>query len=729
MALGFPHIKQHDQMDCGAASLKIVAKHHGRSHSLRKLRDYMHVDREGVSLLGISDAAEKIGMRTLGVKLTYDRLREDAVLPAIIHWEQYHFLVVYKVKKDKVWISDPATTKYTLTRKEFMKAWASDVDEDGNPVGIALLLEPTPDFFKYEEEEKSKLDWKYLTDYAFRYKQLIWQLVLGIVLTSVFNLILPFMLQAMVDKGVNYQDLSFIGLILIAQLVLFVSASTVEIIRSWILLFVGLRVNISLISDFLMKMIRLPISFFSTRMTGDLLQRIGDNKRVEHFLTTAPVYALFSVVSVIVFGFVLAYYNTTIFLVFLGGALLYIGWVVFFLRTRRRLDYLKFGKFSESQNRLIEIIQGMTEIKLHNAERQKRWEWERVQAGLFRLSKEVLSLDQIQRNGARFINELKNILITFIAAKAVVDGQMTLGMLLAIQYIIGQLNVPLEQFVQFVRDYQDATISLNRLKDVHMIEEEAPVDQITIVPDEEDLVLEDVTFRYGGPHSPTVLKDINLRIPYGKTTAIVGHSGSGKTTLMKLLLNFYAPTDGRVMLGDINLANLDDRIWRDKIGTVMQDGFIFSESIAHNIALGEEIVDRKRLLDASKAANIRSFIDSLPLGYNTVIGNNGSGLSQGQKQRVLIARAVYKNPEYLFFDEATNALDAYNEMIIMDQMEDFFKERTVLVIAHRLSTVKNADNIVVLDKGEIVEQGTHDELTAMRGAYYYLVKNQLELGA
>jgi len=687
------------------------------------------VDVEGVSLMGISDAAEAIGMHSLGVKVPYDKILEDLPLPFVAHWRQNHFIVVYKINKKQVWIADPAAGKVKLSREEFIDGWASDIQE-GEKVGVLLLLETTPDFYDRDGEKQDKGSFKYIWAYLAKYKAYLFQLTIGIVLGSILQLAFPFLMQSLVDIGITNRDFDFIVVILVAQLVLFFSQLSVEYIRSWLLLHIGIRINISLVSDFLIKMMKLPIRFFDTRHTGDILQRIYDNQRIEDFLASASLITLFSMINFVVFGGVLWYYDTTIFTIFVLSTIAYLAWVALFFKKRKEYDYRRFDQLSENQSNLIQLVGGIQEIKLHNAEKEKRWVWERIQAKLFRLSLKTLQLDQMQRFGASFINESKNIVITFYAAKAVIDGSMTLGGMLAIQYIIGQLNSPIEQLIDFFRSAQDAKISLQRMNEIHVRDnEEEPGENINILPEGGDLVLDKVTFQYGGPHSPVILKDVEMIFPKGKTTAIVGTSGSGKTTLLKLLLNFYQPTQGTVRLGEVNLANLQNKLWRSKCGVVMQEGFIFSDSIAKNIALGDTKVDKKRLLEAVKVANIQTFIEAMPLSYNTKIGEDGVGLSQGQKQRLLIARAVYKNPEYIFFDEATNALDAYNELIIMENLEQFFKNRTVIVVAHRLSTVKGADNIVVLESGELVEQGTHEELTALRGAYFYLVRNQLELGA
>ncbi|MCC6458881.1 MAG: peptidase domain-containing ABC transporter [Saprospiraceae bacterium] len=725
----FPFYKQLDASDCGATCLRIVARHHGRHYSLEYLRDLSYLDRDGASLMGIADAAEKIGFRTLGVKAGFNRLQAELPLPCIAHWKQNHFLVVYKIANGKVFVADPAVGKVELTEQEFLDGWISDVFHT-EPQGILLLLETAPEFFQREGESTNRAGLGILRQYLVPHKRLIWQLMLGLILGSAVQLVFPFLMQALVDKGVQLADKDFVYLILAAQGMLFFSQVSVEFIRGWILLHIGTRVNINLVSDFLIKLMRLPMAFFDSKMTGDLLQRIYDNERVERFLTSSSLITLFSVVSLGVFGLVLLFYNVWIFVIFFVAALLYFGWVALFMQRRRALDYRRFEQMADNQNALIQLVNGMQEIKLHNAERQKRWSWERIQAKLFRINVEYLATDQMQRAGAAFINEGKNILISVTAATAVIHGNMSLGMMLAVQYIIGHMNAPLESLVQFILAAQEAKISLERMNEIHLKPDEDPLDnaKVTVLPANGDLVMENLSFRYGGPHDPWVLQNVRLTFPEGKVTAIVGSSGSGKTTLVKLLLNFYQPTDGSVRLGDINLANIDHKLWRSHCGVVMQDGFIFSDTIARNISLGEDQIDRRRLLYAAKVANIQTFIESLPLGYNTKIGQDGVGLSQGQKQRILIARAVYKNPDYIFFDEATNALDAYNERVIMHNLEHVFRNKTVIIVAHRLSTVRNADNIVVLEKGEVVEQGTHDELTYNRGPYYHLVKNQLELG-
>lgn len=725
----FPFYKQHDAMDCGPSCLRMIARHYGRSYNLQTLRDKSYLSREGVSMLGISDAAESIGLRTLGVSLSSDRLFSQAPLPLIAHWKQNHFIVVYRIRGDKVYVADPAYGLVSYTKKEFLDGWISTIQE-GEKRGLALLIEPTPDFYAREGEKIRKSDFRFLFSYLKPHRRFIGQLVIGMLLGSILQLLFPFLTQSIVDIGISNQDIGFIYLVLISQLVLFVSRMSVDFIRGWILLHLSTRINISLISDFLIKLMKLPMGFFDIKLIGDILQRISDHRRIENFLTTSSLNILFSLFNLVIFGIVLAIYNWKILLLFIAGSVLYFLWLSLFMKQRRDLDFRRFNKLSENHSNLIQLISGMQEIKLYNAEKQKRWEWENIQSSLFRVNIRSLSLTQYQEAGGVFINETKNILITFMAAVAVIHGNMTLGMMLAVSYIIGQLNSPIEQMINFMHITQDAKISLERLGEIHEVENEEADDtgKLILLPADRSIVVNGLSFQYEGPHSNFVLEEVNLKIPGNSVTAVVGVSGSGKTTLIKLLLGFYPPTRGDIRLGDTNLGSFSHQQWRQKCGVVMQDGYLFSDTIANNITLGEETIDKEKLLMAVRIANIKDFIESLPLAYNTKIGVQGHALSGGEKQRVLIARAVYRDPEFLFIDEGTSSLDAENERVIINNLREFFRNKTVVVVAHRLSTVRDADQIVVLDKGRILEQGKHEELIAHKGAYFNLVKNQLELG-
>ena len=727
----FPHYPQYDAMDCGPACLRMIARHYGQAYGLSELRARAYVDREGVSMAGLMEAAESIGMRPLPVKMplesTEERLGIDqAPLPLIAHWEQRHFVVVYKLSKRYVWIADPAVGKRKLSRAAFNRHWASDEDE-----GLALLLEPQPAFYEAEGTPSAQsAPLNYLLQYLRPYRPYFVQLIFGLLLGSTFQLLFPFLTQAIVDIGIRNADLSFINLILIGQLLLFAGRLTVNIIQNRILLHLGTRINVSLIADFLQQLMRLPIAFFDAKMTGDLIQRIGDHRRIEQFLTTSALSFLFSAFSLLIFGGVLLFYNKVIFLIFLAGSLLYLGWILVYLQKRQAIDHARFRQLSDNQSALIELIQGMPEIKLQNSGPKRRWQWMNIQTRLFRANLRALDVEQTQDAGASAISQVKDILITILAAKLVIEGQMTLGMLLAVQFILGQVNLPLSRLADFLRRWQDARLSLDRLLEVQAEPpEEKQAERRSVgdqLPARRDIQIRNLSFRYN-PLAEWVLEDISLDIPEGEVTAIVGVSGSGKTTLVKLLLGFYQPERGQIRVGGQPLSGLRKSTWRSACGAVLQDGFIFSDTIANNIAESSPTVDTERLLQAVELANLKPFIDGLPLRYSTRIGAMGNGISQGQRQRLLIARAVYKAPDFLFFDEATNALDANNEREIVDKLDRFFEGRTVVVVAHRLSTVRRASRIIVLDQGKVAEQGTHEELVAQNGVYYELVKNQIEL--
>lgn len=699
------------------------------SFSLESLRKKCYITREGVSFLGLSEAADFLGFRTIGVKIPFEMLNENVPLPCIVHWRQKHFIVVYKIKNDKIWVADPAAGLVKYTREEFVKCWASTI-ADGKPAGLVLIIEPTPSLFENENEHEKANGFRFLFKYFRLYRKYFFQLVLGLLLGSCIQLVIPFLTQSIIDIGLNNNDIGFIYLILFAQLALLFGRMSVEFIRGWLLLHIGSRVNVAVISGFLQKLMSLPIAFFDTKLTGDILQRIEDNNRIEEFLTSACLNILFSFFNLVVFGIVLAIFSIKILFLFLAGSALYIIWVSLFMKSRAHLDHQRFKQMSASGTKLINIVNGMQEIKLTQSELSMRWDWEKLQASLFGLKVKGLSIIQYQSAGATFINEVTNVFITVVAATAVLKGTMTLGMMLAVQFIIGQLNVPVSQIIGFFRISQDARMSLDRLAEVHQMDDEEPNPEMKVrkLPDKKDIYINNLSYQYEGPRSPFAIKDADLFIEENKITAIVGTSGSGKTTLLKMLLGFYQPVNGEILIGDTRLSNLSLKIWREKVGAVMQDGFLFPDTIAANIAPGSEEINEEKLINAVEVANIKGFIESLPLGYNTKIGANGHGLSEGQKQRLLIARVIYKNPDIIIFDEATNSLDANNEKAIVENLAGFFEGKTVIVVAHRLSTVKDADKIVVLDGGRIIETGTHESLIVKRGAYFNLVKNQLELG-
>ncbi|WP_294266902.1 peptidase domain-containing ABC transporter [uncultured Chryseobacterium sp.] len=729
----FPNYIQPDNKDCGPTCLRIISKYYGKSIPLQTIRDIAETTREGSSLLNLSDAAERIGFKTLGVKANVQMLMKEVPLPCILHWHSVHFVVLYKVKKKQndyiFYISDPSYGLITYNSQDFLKAWiGSNADIDVSE-GVALLLETTPEFSKNDWDGNSdKTRLSYLFKYLLKYKALFIQLIVSLVATSLISLIFPFITQSVVDTGIQNQDVNFIFIVLLAQIMLFTGKAAIEVIRSWILLHLSTRINISIVSDFFIKLMNLPISFFDTRMTGDIMQRISDHHRIEQLLTNSSLNTIFNLFSLVVYSVILLLYNYKLFLIYLCGSLVYIFWISFFLNRRRELDYKKFSQVSQEQSAVIELINGMQEIKMHNAEKQKRWKWEFLQVKLFKINIETLSLEQLQTVGGNFINQMKDVFISFFTAVLVIDGKITLGMMLSTQYIIGQLSVPLAQFLEFLKNYQDAKISLERLGEIHNKDNEEDTNTIYEYDlQNNDIIVDNLDFRYTGTDN-YVFENLNIVLPHQKTTAIVGASGSGKTTLLKLLLKFYEPTKGTIKLGRSSLSNVPPRIWREKCGVVMQEGYIFNDSIAGNIAIGDDVINKEKLRQAVEIANIKEFVEGLPLNYNTKIGNEGAGMSGGQKQRLQIARAVYKSPEYIFFDEATSALDANNEKVIMENLEQFFKGKTAIVIAHRLSTVKHADKIIVLDKGKVVEEGNHSELVALKGEYFKLVKNQLELG-
>lgn len=727
--MSFPITFQHDSMQCGIACLQMICKHFGREYSLDFLSKLCFATNEGVSLLGIDDAANKLGLKTLCVKASMNEL-DQISLPAILHWNQKHFVVLYKIKKGrKYYIADPGKGLTAYTNEEMREYWLST-----NSKGVAMMLEPTPHFYDTKNAsgvgEKEIHSFRFLYGYVRRYYKYFGMIAVGLALGSIIQLVLPFLTQAIVDKGIKHQDLNIILLILFGQLMLTISRTFIDFLRRWILLRISMKINISLISDFFIKLLKLPMSFFDTKLLGDLMQRMNDHGRVNNFLTQNVLNIVFSLLTLIVFSVVLVIYDKFVFLVFLIGSMLYGGWIALFLKRRKVIDYELFEQQAINNNRTYEFITSMQEIKLQDCEQRKRQEWEHIQKDLFKIQQKSLRLQQQEEAGGIFINELKNIAITVMSAAAVIEGNMTLGMMLAVQYIIGQLCSPVEQLMDFFYSLQDVKISLERINEIHSMEDEnGKAGLLTSIKQKsKGINIQNVIFKYN-PHVLTKTIDhVDIQIPQGKVTAIVGASGSGKTTLIKLILGYYSVIEGRICIGSTNINDVNKQWWRRQCGVVMQDGVIFSESIARNIAVDDAEIDQVRLLEAAKISCIFDYVMGLPLKFNTKIGRDGIGLSQGQKQRILIARAVYKNPEYIFLDEATNSLDANNERKIVENLDRFYKGKTVVIVAHRLSTVKNADQIVVIDHGKVVETGTHDTLTLKKGAYFQLVKNQLELG-
>ncbi|QUB92556.1 peptidase domain-containing ABC transporter [Prevotella denticola] len=728
--MSFYFYRQHDAMQCGIACMAMVCKYYGRKCSFETLSNTCTITNEGVSMQALKQLAEALGFDVLCGKASLYQIK-DINYPCLLHWNQNHFVVLYKVKKNGFYIADPAKGHVKYDLEVFKKHWVS-TQSDGEEKGIAMFLEPTPAFYekKMDEEPKEERSFKFLFGYIKQYRKYFGQIVLGLLVGSLLQLILPFLTQSIVDVGIKNQNIGFIWLILLGQLMLTISRTAIDFIRRWLLLHISLRINISLVSDFFIKLLKLPMSFFDTKLMGDLMQRMGDHNRVNSFLTQQTLSIVFSLFTFVVFSIVLLSYNWLVFAIFMLGSLLYGGWLALFLRRRKVLDYELFEQQAINNNKTYEFITSMQEIKLQDCEQRRRWEWEDVQADLFNVQMKSLKLQQTQEAGSIFINELKNIVITVVAATAVIHGQLTLGMMLAVQYIIGQLNSPVEQLMGFFYSVQDVKISLERINEIHRMDDENGKQGLETSVKEEGrgIDLENVNFKYD-PHAlKTIIDNVSLNIPKGEVTAIVGASGSGKTTLIKLMLGYYPVLGGQINIGGTDVNTLNKKWWRRQCGVVMQDGVIFSESIARNIAVDDNEIDRQRLQTAAEIACIHDYVMGLPLKYNTKIGRDGVGLSQGQKQHILIARAVYKNPDYIFLDEATNSLDANNERMIVEHLDAFYKGKTVVIVAHRLSTVKNAGQIVVLDKGRVVETGSHEALTRKRGAYYNLVKNQLELG-
>lgn len=722
----FIFYKQFDQKNCGPTCLKMVARYYGKSVPIEYLNEKAHVQRDGTTLSGISEASESIGLKNAIISISYEVLKDDVQLPCICYWKQRHFIVVYRITKNRVYVADPAFGKLIYKKDDFLKGWINEDDE-----GIVMLFEPSSEFYSESQPftKKKYKGFKFLIPYLYPHKKSGLQVLTAIIIITFIQVSFPFLTQSIVDIGIINQDINFIYLILIAQLFLVISQTLVQIFRDKILIYVTNKININLVSDYLLKLMNIPLSYYDSKNIGDIMQRIQDNTRVQNFISSSSLITLISFITFIIFSFILAYYNTNIFIIFFIGSLLYFMWSLFFLKKREELDYRRFDAASGNQTSLFQLITGMTDIRINGSERKRRWEWESIQVNLFKISLKSLSLNQTQNTGAVFINEVKNIIITVTSASLVIKGEISLGVMLSIQYIIGQLNLPIANFINFIQSAQDAKLSIKRIEEINSVENDEKEDDIFDFKSG-DITFKKVSFRYGEISNPYIYENLNLTIEKNKTTAIVGVSGSGKTTLLKMLLKYYTTYKGKILLDNIDFNKLSAKEWRKRCGVVMQEGFIFSGTIEDNITESENsfYIDKEKLYLAARIANISEFIESLPNGYKTIIGRSGMNLSGGQNQRILIARAIYKDPEYLFFDEATSALDAQNEEVIMNNLYSFFQNKTVVIIAHRLSTVKNADNIIVIDKGNILETGTHEELVNSKGKYYELIKNQLELG-
>ena len=715
-------------MQCGLACMAMICYHWGQEYSVKFLNKFCTASKDGVSFKGLSDLSDTLGLHCISGKVSIQELRE-CPLPAILHWNQNHFIVLYKIKNNKFYIADPSKGKLVLNETEFSQHFIS-LTSDKKKKGLAMFFEPTEKFGIIKDDTiNNERNFKFLSKYIFKHKLYFIQIIVGMIFACCMQLLFPFLTQSIVDTGIHTKNIGLIWLILIGELTIVIGRTITDVIRNWLLLHISMRINISIVSDFFIKLLKLPMSFFDTKLMGDIFQRISDHDRIQKFLTSQILKISFAVLSFFIFGIVLCYYNITVFLIFLIGSFLYATWITLFLRKRRKIDYNLFEQQAANQNRTYQFITGIQEIKLQNCEIRRRLEWEDTQADLFKVQMDSLKLQLQQESGGIFINEIKNIVITVITATCVISGDMSLGMMLAVQYIIGQLNSPIEQVVAFIYSLQDVKISLERINEIHNAENEDNhiKNNITNLSDK-TITIKNLSFSYDSHALTKTLDNITLNIPSGKITAIVGSSGSGKTTLIKLILGYYSNISGSILIQNQDIRNINLKDWRSHCGVVMQDGVIFSESIARNIAVEDGDIDYTRLEYAAQIANIHDYIMSLPLKYNTQIGRDGMGLSQGQKQRILIARAVYKNPDFIFLDEATNALDAKNEKIIVENLNKFYSGKTVVVVAHRLSTVKNADQIIVIDEGKVVESGEHYSLIAQKGKYYNLIHNQLELG-
>lgn len=720
--------RQLDNSDCGPACLSTVANYYGKEFSVSYLAKKCYKKRTGTSLLNLKDSAEELGFECAGINTTFKRLIELNSFPYIIHWNQSHYVVLCSIERDVFCVADPSKGLLNYKKEVFLKCW-SGIKNDETKTGIALVLRPTRAFYEQEEVKEEAIKFKSLFSYILPYKSYVLKIFFGLIIAGLISMALPFITQLVVDNGIQNKNLKFVTLLFFAQLMLIISQSFNNFVQNWLLLHITSRISVSLVSNFLDKLMKLRISFFDSKMIGDIIQRINDYERIEIFLTSSLISIITILVTFVIFGSVILKYSFVILLIFFIGSIIYVSWVLLLMKKRAVIDYMKFQETALNYSNIIQIINGIQDIKLNNCEKKKRWEWEKIQIKLHEVTMSGLKLSQTQQIGGNMIDHIKNILISFVSAGFVIDGDLSIGMFFAIQFTVGQLNVPLYQLVGLMQSWQDVKLSLKRINEIYGNEEEEndSVAEMNLVSGM-DIKFDNVSFRYGGANSTLVLNNISCVIPHNQVTAIVGASGSGKTTLLKLILGYYNPSEGEIMLDNESLAYINKGCWRGKCAIVMQESFIFSDTIKGNIGLSDDEPDMNRVIMASKIANIDSFVTSLPMGYETRIGAEGQSLSTGQKQRLLIARAVYKDANYIFLDEATNSLDATNEKGIMSNLNLHFRSKTVLIIAHRLSTVKKADNIIVLNNGRISEMGKHSNLIRKKGYYYTLVKDQLELG-
>ena len=719
----FPTEYQMDSQDCGPASLKMVAKYYGRYFSLQYLRDKCGLTKEGVSLLNLSTGAEGIGLHTLAIKCTIDDVVNKVPFPAIIFWNENHFIVAYHADKKHVWVSDPMKGHVKYTHEKFRKGWYLKGGSDG----VLLAVEPTADFKTSKvERAQERNSMMSMLRYFLPYKRNFTLIFIVMLIVTLLQGILPFISKAVIDVGINTSDVNFINMVLVGNICILVSVMIFNVVRDWVLMHITARVNIALISDYLIKLMKLPVTFFENKLLGDILQRAQDHERIRSFIMNNSLALIFSTFTFVLFSVILLVYNSIIFYIFLAGSILYVMWVLLFLKIRKKLDWQYFELISRNQSYWVETVSAIQDIKIYNYERARRWKWEEIQAGLYHVNKRVLTVTNMQNLGAQFIDSMKNMAIVFFCATAVINGNITFGVMISTQFILGMLNGPLVQFINFVVSAQYAKISFLRMNEIRQLDDEEEllsVGSTTILPEDKDITLENVMFQYT-QNAPLVLKNIYLKIPENKVTAIVGGSGSGKSTLLKLLVRLYKPSYGEIKMGGMNVMAINLRQWRNMCGVVMQDGKLFSDTIINNIVLDDEHIDRERLVNCCQTAQIKEEIDAMPKGFDTMIGENGRGLSGGQKQRLLIARALYRNPRFLFLDEATTSLDTINEKKIVDALSSAFENRTVVVIAHRLSTIRNADQIIVMDKGQVVEVGNHEYLMKHKKIYYRLVESQ-----